>query len=238
MRKLFLLTGLIFGVLLLSPPAFAVSYSGSAQLDLSTLTFSGIDVRVSPFFQYQQAFVSENVGANCCGGMTVNNTVDDRTGWSDRSVSAQLPLGLAVTTADQSLLSAAVTNIDIDAGQLNAQVWRRGILVANEAGDLTVSVRYALTNNGVPSSVSPHWSFSAGTSLNLGGLDDTRDRLNSGVGLETGTLSLTRWYNQGESTVIDLAAQTTGGSVPLPGMLWPTAALLIGAFVLARRKMA
>jgi len=47
MRRPFLFTGLILGVLVLAPPVAAVSYSASVSLDLTSLTFSGIPVSLT-----------------------------------------------------------------------------------------------------------------------------------------------------------------------------------------------
>jgi hypothetical protein len=50
MHKDIFFMGFFIGLLLLAPAAFALSYSASAQLNLSSLTFSGVPFSLTPGF--------------------------------------------------------------------------------------------------------------------------------------------------------------------------------------------
>jgi len=119
MRRTILFSGMFFGTLFLAPPAFSLSYSGSAWLDLTTLAFSGINVSVSPEVppnhaegpQHQVAFTATEFPdgsipngdprafANPCNGFCQSE-------WKDHTIMAITQVGASISTASSGVLSS------------------------------------------------------------------------------------------------------------------------------------
>jgi hypothetical protein len=114
---------------------------------------------------------------------------------------------------------------------------RFGSFIANEAGNLTITIPFSLTHSGVPNPITG-FSSNAWASLSLGGLS-TSGQLNAalGSGSNHGVLSLTRFFGLGENGNFRLETSINAAyrSVPEPNLLWPNLAGLAGISFLAKR---
>jgi hypothetical protein len=150
MRRNILFMGVFFGMFLMAPRAFAVSYSGSVFLDLNTLSFSGIGITPinDPFSQYQ----IQSTGII----LDPHSTNPDRTGtsffdtnWTSHTLLQNSPeLGTAVSIANGTGMYAAasLTGQDID---VTADIFRQRTFSANSTGYLTANIQYSLLQGGV-----------------------------------------------------------------------------------------
>jgi hypothetical protein len=253
MRQHLVSIGLLLG-LALPPPIFAMSYSGSALLDLSTLSFAGIKVTVIPQTppgsvgpQIQSAMASSTLDplfpghADACNGFCEGQ-------WEDRTLTAIVPQRAAsISTASSAVLSSSTSLIaDIPNSLGHAAGSRQGTLTANEAGFLTMKVGYKLMQSGVPSPIT-NFSSRGLASLFLSDLgpdasvvrNDDGFEAASGNVVRTGILSVTRFFGVGESRIFGVhtfADFNTSQAVPLPDTLWPTLIGMVGFFLLAERK--
>ena len=250
------LTGILS--LLLTAPSWAQNYVDSAVLDLSTLKFDGIGVTLTPQWQSHEAVVQE-LGINDTTIRTVNSTIQEGHVSVDRTVIADAPgFGSATAISDPTQLSAM---IDLQ-GRRNAQsaVERDSVIHAQQTGFLTVSLQYTVAHSIVPSVVvsAPDTSvYGNGVHVHSyislsdqGDLTSVHGELHggtadaSGMGsataIQTGTLSLTRWFTQGQTMDFTMRTEAlrslippSGQSVPIPDMLWPALAGLIGVSFVA-----
>ena len=246
----FILTGILS--LLLTAPSWAQNYVDSAVLDLSTLKFDGIGVTLTPQWQSHEAVVQE-LGINDTTIRTVNSTIQEGHVSVDRTVIADAPgFGSATAISDSTQLSAM---IDLQ-GRGNAQsaVERDSVIHAQQTGFLTVSLQYTVAHSIVPSVVvsAPDTSV-YGNAVHVhsyislsdqGNLTSVHGELQGGMGsataIQTGTLSLTRWFTQGQTMDFTMRTEAlrslippSGQSVPIPDMLWPALAGLIGVSLVA-----
>ena len=229
-----LCTGCIFGLLLFVIPASAYDYTGTTTIDLTTLRFSGIGTTFTPQIKLTEAFV---IGRSPDGGDAVQmQMLSEQEGhWADHTfMSSPGQQGTAVALVDstQFMVSSTLTS----AQSVGSDVWRSGELRATEAGTLTVSVQYAMSHSGIPTNLT---SFNAhgGPMLIVG---DRTALVHGGDihsnGTETGTLSVSRAFTQGEAITLIVGAREVA-SVPVPGMLWPTLVIMVGIVcIVARRR--
>jgi hypothetical protein len=253
MRQHLVSIGFLLG-LALPPPIFATSYSGSALLDLSTLSFAGIKVTAIPQTppgsvgpQIQSAMASSTLDplfpghADACNGFCEGQ-------WEDRTLTAIVPQRAAsISTASSAVLSSSTSLIAGIPNSLgHAAGSRQGTLTANEAGFLTMKVGYKLMQSGVPSPIT-NFSSRGLASLFLSDLgpdasvvrNDDGFEAASGNVVRTGILSVTRFFGVGESRIFGVhtfADFNTSQAVPIPDTLWPTLIGMVGFFLLAERK--
>lgn len=247
MRPSPLLSSLTLGLLLLVPPVYAVNYTGEAILDWNTLKFSGIPITMMEDRRSQgySSFIDQN--------HTLNSGFND---WRPYITTLNGPQGTtAITAADSSRLYAFFGTSGSMSG--NSEVDRLGNFTALGTGQLTVSIDYTLRTIDVA-------SLPNGFTLGTGGLltleaehDHNSQMLESHAQLfglsgltdqQQGTLSLTEPYQRGETGEFVASAFVAtsgaggslpgfgGSSVPVPDMLWPTLAGMIGIAVWAERR--
>lgn len=249
MRQSPLLSTLTLGLFLLVPPVHAVNYTGEAWLDWSTLRFSGIPVTMTTDkLQQTTAFaLSHNPNQESDG----KNEVFPN--WSDHTSTATIPSVTAVSIADASRLYASVNLTGMGSGE--ADVTRWGGFSATDTGKLTISIDYSLQQIGASSlkdfplsspqtptvellirnemfgqAFTPGERDSAGLPTVSGG-----GRLVDGD--RTGILSVTSSFQRGESGYFVAGALLNAHSgVPVPDMLWPTLAGMIGIAFWAERR--
>jgi hypothetical protein len=244
MRRKVVFISVLLGVLLYTLPSFALSYSGSATLDWSALTFSGI----SSTFHFDPNDI--NGPAIAQGAAAIISPQPDLQEWTTTAISSVSPdVGTALAVASPTVLSASASLIGV--GGFGAGIGRFGSLLAHESGALTISIPYVLTQAVSPNSwvapptfttpnVSPY-GFT-GVRLNFGlGSSIVELDARTGTGSQAGTLTRTFTMSAGEQTILSLTAGTAAfvTSVPVPDMLWPTLAGMFGIVLYAesvRRK--
>jgi hypothetical protein len=245
MRRNILSIGVVLNVLLLASQAFAISYSGSALLDWGKLTFSGINITINS--EPLASRFTHLAGVMEAGGDIGRLDLTDgapgfRPGWDDWTVIGSNSIGTLVTAANVTSLYASATMTG--SGPFGFETYviseRGGSLVANQTGYLTVSIPYILTHSGIQSSDVAFTSRGlASLSLNsVGSSTETFVDLHtaSGITSRTGTLSLTRFFNEGEFSTLLVHGSVT--AVPAPEMLWPTLVGMVGIvlYVEMRRR--
>ena len=235
MRTPFLFMAPILAVLLLAQPAFAISYSSSAILDFGTLMIGGISI--SPGNEFSQVREQRQfAGVNDSERFSTNNS------WVSNTVIQDMPnVGSARSILEPSLIqsSASLTG----RGTVGADTTRQFFFIANEPGDLTVSINYTLSQVGVLDpkiepllngvafvdiSLFPFTSPFVSDSAVLTTIDSVL-----GDGSKTGTLSFTGHFSpervdQGVSAILTMRATSRAERVPVPDMLWPTVIGMIG----------
>jgi len=223
MRRNILFASLVIGLLLLAPPAFAINYSASAWLDFSNLTFSGIGVSLNPDEQR----------------LATSKSVLPSLGWPDQTLTTDIPgsqTEVVIADSTQGKTSISMTGGDV----AFADFIRWGTVVANEAGNLTVSIPYTLMQSGIPTG-DPSFSSIAEVGLNLPTSDNSASSHliitnMSGEGSWSGVLSVTRYFSAGETHSLIVNARNDARVVPLPNMLWPTLAGMVGLGLLHERQ--
>lgn len=221
-------------IVVLAGPAWALNYSGSTWFDLSTLRFSGVPVSVPVDSEHIHGY-----GIVLDSALPRNDPGDYRsfsTGYAitagDEILRETVPVvGTASSIASGPLLTA--TNTLVGPGSLRSVIFRAGEIMALEAGTLTMSVGYGLSHAGDVGSVKSDVIFESRF-----GSAFERTVLPAGNG--NGTLSISRFFETGEraffSAYTEIATSST--SVPLPGMLWPTAVGLLGLAGWWERRLA
>jgi hypothetical protein len=104
MRRNVLLTALLLALLIFVPPAFAtsISYSGSAVLDFSRLTLTGIAFTKSNFEEFDSAFVASASGSS---GVFSNPQA-----WVNGTLSASVPsVGSATASGSNTQISGSAS---------------------------------------------------------------------------------------------------------------------------------
>jgi hypothetical protein len=229
MRRVFLP---LFGLLFLTSPAFAISYSTSAFLDLSTLSFSGIStssLSSGSQSQTQHTFIT---------GSTTG--FSNEPSWLSAMVTQEDPqFGTAVAIAGPNLMTSSITYTG-PSGGVSSFVYRDAAFTANSTGYLTASIQYGLAQGGVLAN-SPLQVGGSNVQMDFvflsNGISDALATHGSvvGDGSRTGILSLTQWFNAGQEARLSLSAASFASSVPVPDVLWPTLAGLISLAILAER---
>jgi hypothetical protein len=182
--------------ILLPSQAFAVSVTASSFLDLSTFAISGVAYELTPRYTYQGAIVTLDTKVE------QDLTTPD---WTDHTLTNTVGTLTATSISDPSrLLSSIGLN---SSGSAVSFVERSAFIRALAPGFLTVSIGYGLTapapTNGLGSMIQ--------TQLLLGD--------NWAIGKQSsGTLSLTRWFGNGEQATLGLST-LAHASVPEPSTL-------------------
>lgn len=240
MRKVLLSLSLVFGPLLLAPPAYAVSYTGEAWLNWNTFQISGIPIQTS--FIYQQHIVGGFSGPSSGDGRYA-----DFPAWRNHTVTFSIPqVTTAVTSADSSRLYSAVTLFGSSVEQQGQAILNRSaFFTALDTGNLHVSIDYSLRQFGVRDGLGSNVDVTLILARDVAGGDDIRSTASlpsvEGDGIRTGTLSLTQSIQRGEAWSFlagtSVAAANLSSSVPVPDMLWPTLVGMIGlAFYVERTR--
>ena len=230
MRRPLLFIGILFSLLLLDPPAFAISYSTSAFLDLTTLSFSG--VTISPIG-------SEGLSQTLSTFLEGNTTGGSRPSWISETVNQHdSQIGEAGAIGDSNFMRTSA-NLIGSSGSLSSFVSRDATFSIIGTGLLTVNIQYALAQSGLLDSAHVGGSFVSMDFVFLSnGVADQLQTQGSllGTGSKSGTLSLTQWFSAGQEATLNLRTVSFAQSVPEPDMLWPTIAGVVGIGVLGRRR--
>ncbi|MEO6553030.1 MAG: hypothetical protein ABIO96_00630 [Nitrospiraceae bacterium] len=210
--------------LCLTAPAWALNYTSSALIDLSTLTFSGVQVNVTPLITYHAVY-QNGLGSDSA------STEPGESGTLARTFAG---IGSVTTIADPTQLRADVNISGL--GSLADILYHYETITALESGLLTASVAYTLEpmslpfNDPLPTDVCCA-STNAQAIMNFMGSSQyiaslSENYLHFGQST-TGFLSLTQSVTAGQSVPLELVA-AANVSVPLPSMFWPTAIVLVG----------
>jgi hypothetical protein len=244
MRGNLLFVCCILSLLLLAPPAFAISYSASAVFDWSALSISG------PAWTQTSTFQQANA-VSCCP--VLESFVFDEA-WVPRTSTSTSGTATATSTVnDNQVLSSATLSPSPFSSSANADASRYFDVVLSTPGTLTVSIPYSMTLNAIGT---PSEAFTAAThvSLGLNGNFSVHQMFLTGSTLQEFrdfTLSKTTTFNNASSIastvsgmlrvgvpvetgariIINSAASVT--PVPEPNMLWLTLAGLVGIAVYA-----
>ncbi len=251
MRTSPLLSSLTLGLLLLVPPVHAVNYTGEAVLNWNTLQFSGIPVTMTTDKLQETTVVASPLTPNQGVGKNKNDSFSN---WSDHTSTVTIPSITAVSIADASQLHTSVNVTGPGSGEADATRW--GGFSAMDTGNLTISIDYTLQQIGalslkpfqLASPGPPTVSLSVGNKMfgetitpgerEVAQLPNVHARLVDGD--QTGTLSVTSSFQRGESGYFIADASLTPNSgvsgVPVPDMLWPTLAGMIGIACWAERR--
>jgi hypothetical protein len=213
-----------------SSPAFALSFSGSASLDWSALTMTGVSVTLSNFQQLASANVGSLQGSGFASAITESND------W------------LPATTGGVSLFSVgngtgSLSNTSIN-GSLSlfsnyafgsAGGFRNVEFTALNTGILTVSIPYLLQTQGP---ISGEWSSVTSASIQFTNLDHTggiadgfsfehtNDGLNASGETKSGIASISIPVSQGQTGLLNFDTRV-GASVPEPATFWSLAIGLV-----------
>ena len=224
----------MLGLLLFVMPASASDFTETTTIDLTTLRFSGIGTTFTPQTKLTEAFV---IGRSPDGRDAVSRQVlvEQDGHWADHTfMSSPGQQGTAVALMDSTrfMVSSTLTS----AQSVGSDVWGSGELRATEAGTLTVSVQYTMSHSGIPTNLT-NFIAQGGPMLVVG---DRTVLVRGGDihtnGTETGTLSVSRDFTQGEVITVIVGAREVA-SVSVPGMLWPTLGMMVGIVcIVARRR--
>ena len=230
MRKHALFLSLLLGVFPLALPVHAVNYTGEAWMDWTSLRLTGIPITMRETSQLTNVVIPPN-----------NTPEESFQDWRDHTTALNIPPVTALSHADANRVYASVSLAGPGVG--SAQLYRSAVFTALETGKLTVSIDYSLQQSGVTSLPSDIESKSRAFLLlsNPSNVEALRE-LSSAAGdrTQSGTLSLTESFQKGEGGVfattlgVNVAERT--GTVPLPDMLWPTLAGLIGIALWVERR--
>jgi hypothetical protein len=216
---IFVLSVLLF----LAPPTYAISHLGEASVDWNSLKFSGVPVTVTDMFQRHSIDSSASL----------SRAVEFQE-WRDHTLTQTVPQFATLrNSADADWLYASINTFG--SGEGFTSVERGGRITPLETGDLTVSIDYTLSHSGVPSSQD---NFNSLAIVDLTFQRDEGTALGSelGDGILAGTLSRPAPVKSGESLFFGIRVGADTRSVPLPDMLWPTLAGMLGIAFWAERK--
>ena len=205
--------------LLLAAPSWAQLYESASSLDLTTLTFTGVGVTLTPQNQMQGSTLNDGTGF---GGVRQEDALATHAFTPQSWVTATSSVGFdsignATAIADSSQFSVHAASYG--AGHLDSFVERSGLLRATSAGLLTISVNYTVAHSAISTNLATALAGWGGPQLVLG------DQVAHGVSLNPvgsqaaldahGTLSVTRAFAAGETVSFDLRTETAQ-SVPIP----------------------
>jgi hypothetical protein len=235
MRRNLLSSCCLLGLLFLAPPAFAISYSGSTLLDFSNFSISGIGITHLSSMSASQVQSNDVAGPAGHQGDGAAFIIP----WENHTETNSIPgVVTAVTVADQTQVSTSVTMTLCCAGTAaDPYSSRFGSFIANEAGNLTLTIPFTFMHSGVPNPITGFSSI-AHANLSLSELS-TSAQLDAalGIGSHQGLLSLTRFFGAGENGRFGLETSINAAyrSVPEPDLLWPTLSGLVGIALFAMR---
>jgi PEP-CTERM motif len=206
----------ISSFLFFAPPAFAISLSGSASLDWSALTMTGIDFTLSDFRQV----VSANVGSQT--GFV--SAVTDPNAWLPSTVSASRPSvgGSTANISDTSVSGSLSLFSNYAFASGGAARW--ATITALTPGLLTITIPYQIQNHGP---ISGEWFSLTSASIQFtnldftGGISDgasfehTNASLNASGATMTGIASLIIPFIQGQTGLLNFDTRVSA-SVPEP----------------------
>ena len=98
MRRNFLFSGFLLGLLFIPPPSFATSFSASSSLDWSALTMTGIDFSLSNLVQH----TSGGLFGVTSQGIQSASSVTESFDWGTSNVAVALPSFGSVTTTNSN----------------------------------------------------------------------------------------------------------------------------------------
>ncbi|HWF61728.1 MAG TPA: hypothetical protein VN666_15655 [Nitrospira sp.] len=244
MRQSALFSILTLILFLLVPPVHAVNYTGEAVLNWNTLQFSGIPITIST-----------TRGGQGVGGDIFPNSFPS-TGFPqprNGTLTLSVPhVGTSISSMGSNLFgirssSPLYASVNTLGGEGDAGADRNNFFTAMGTGQLTVGIDYTLQQIGQSSLPSDFVSRDIGIlSLfreNYPGppLEDRVELTSSsGDNLKSGTLSVTESYQRGDTggfiATASVITGEQGSSVPVPDMLWPTLAGMIGIAFWAERR--
>lgn len=157
-----ILLTVISSFLFFAPPAFATSFSGSALLDWSALTMTGINFTLSDFRQ----IVNTNVGSST----EFVSSVSDPNAWLPSAVSASLvSVGSSSASVSDTSVSGSLSLFSNHAFASGGAA-RWATITALTPGLLTVSIPYQIQNYGP---ISGEWFSLTSASVQFTNLDFT-----------------------------------------------------------------
>jgi hypothetical protein len=220
--------GILLSPIILASPAIATSYSTSAFLDFSTLSFSGVSVRPLASSVLSQTLFTFTDGSTTGGS---------RSSWAAETVSQRnSQIGEAVALGDSTLMRTSASLIG-STGNLSSFASRDASFIVNSTGYLTVSIRYALQQSGLLAPTRVGGSFVSMDFVFLSnGIADqvqTQGAL-SGTNSKAGTLSLTQWFDAGHEATLNLRTTSFAQQVPEPDTLLLMAFGLVSIGVLMK----
>jgi hypothetical protein len=230
MRTNLLFIGLLLAVLLCASPASAITISGSALVDWSALTMTGINFTLSNFHEVLSADVRSQTG--------FVSDVSTPSAWVPATTSATLSsVGSATANASASTINSSFS-VFSDRAFAGQAVERNVTITALTTGFLTVSIPYQVQIQGPTFG---EWTALASafvqfTNLNLtGGISSggfLEYRNGSGIPVigsgptPSGVALLTIPFSQGQVGLLNFSARG-GVSVPEPATLWSLAIALV-----------
>lgn len=225
MRKFLLSSSLTLAVLFLASTTYAISHLGEAWVDWTSLKFTGV-----PVTAVTEAFQRHEISIN--SSTLVGEVFRD---WRDHTANHTVPqFATLLNSADANRLYASINTFGSNDGSIYSYtaVERDGSFTPLKTGDLTISIDYTLRQSGVPSSQD---NFSSESAVILDFYRGDRATVTnfSGDSMQTGTVSRTAPVEKGESLFFGVSVGVNTFSVPLPDMLWPTLAGMIGIAFLA-----
>jgi hypothetical protein len=229
MRRNVLLTALLLGLLIFVPPAFALSISGTAFLDWSALTMTGIDFTLSDSKQLLFA----DIGSTLTGA---SNTATSFTNdWVTSAISVALPpVGSATANESNIAINSSLSLVsNYTFGAVKAD--RNVTITASSTGLFTVSIPYQIQVQGP---ISGEWSSITSASIQFTNHDLTGgiaygasfEHFNGSLGAsgeaKAGIASLTIPFTRGQTGLLNFDTRMLA-SVPVPETFWSFATGLI-----------
>lgn len=234
MRTFLLLSSLTLGLFLLVPPVYAVNYSGDAVLDWSSLRISGIPITITGRDQHTDAIIY----ATPTGGPILSHHDNYFHDWISHTDSVNHPQGgSAISIADSNQLSSSVHSLDSTL-YIEAFTDRSASFTAQDTGRLTVSIDYTL-ERPVGKGTYEYGDLELGGGTNPHDARDTASLsyIGSDNTVQSGTFTVSQLFQRGGTGAFYTAVgASTTYSVPIPDMLGPTLAGLIGLAVWAERR--
>jgi hypothetical protein len=230
MRRPLLFIDILFYLLLLASPVFAISYSTSAFLNITTLSFSGVSISPLGSGGFSQT-VSTFLGGTTTGG-SKSSWVSEKVNQHDSQV------GEAGAIGDSKFMGTSA-NLIGSSGSLSSFVSRDATFSINGTGNLTVSIQYALAQSGLLEPAHVGGSFVTMDFVFLSnGIADQLQTQGSfpGDGSKSGTLRLTQWFDAGQEATLNLRTTSFVAQVPVPDMLWPTLAVIVGLAMFTEKR--
>jgi len=246
--------------LTLTAPAWA-DYDGLATFDLSSLTFTGVELTITPQTQQQSANLS-NINllnpqtpdepatnfASVPNPIFAHDEFAPVASWENHTVDlTRQDIGTAQSLFTPTVLGSTVLTHTADVGTMQSTTELNGWITPQTSGLLTVSVQYHIHHFGTPDTSGnlPDFFAVGHTQLMLNN-NAVHGALFAVTGdtSTTGTLTLSQQVVAGVLSTFDLYSELNvnqprnliAQSVPVPGMFWPTASMLLGIGLLAWKR--